>query len=184
MGMSTALMEAVLMGLVTGYIFYNMGRDQAGIKSREASVYISSALQGYLWLIFEVYRLTNDIPTFDRERSEGCASALPFMLSRRLARFPTEDFPVPFLFSVISYFMMGLDRTPQKFFTFFAIVFVTQYIAVTGALTCVTAARNFPGASLIANLVYTLESSACGFFVQQDTIPVYTRWLKWIAYQV
>lgn len=182
MGMAAALLEAILMGLVNGYIFYDLSRDQAGIRSREGALYTAAALQGYLFLVFEVYRLTIDIPTFDREHSEGCADPLPFMLSRRLSRLFTEDFPVPFLFSVIFYFMAGFDRDPGKFFVFFSIVLINQYIAVTCAMTCVAASRNFPGASLISNLVYTLQSVACGYFIQSNTIPVYVRWLKYVAY--
>ncbi|EHL02103.1 putative Uncharacterized ABC transporter ATP-binding protein/permease [Glarea lozoyensis 74030] len=45
-----------------------------------------------------------------------------------------------------------------------------------------TASRNFAGASLIANLGYTVQSMACGFFVQANEIPVYVRWTKWTAY--
>lgn len=185
MGMAACIMEAVFMGLVTGYLFFDLKRDQAGIRSREGGLYTASALQGYLILIFEVYRMTIDMPTFDRESSENCVDALPFILSRRLARLPTEDFPVPFLFSVIMFFMANFDRQdPQKFFTFFAITLVNQYIAVTCATTCVAAVRHFPGASLIANLVYTLQSMACGMFIQSKTIPVYVRWLKWLTYTV
>ncbi|KAH7322700.1 pleiotropic drug resistance protein [Stachybotrys elegans] len=182
LGMIAAISQAILMGIVTGYIFYDLGRDQQGIRSRQGGLYTAAALQGYLVLLFEVYRLTIDMPTFDREYSENCVGAIPYILSRRLARLPTEDFPVPFLFSVIMYFMAGFDRDATKFFIFFAITLLNHYIAVTCALACVTASRNFPGASLIANLAFTLQSMACGMFIQPETIPVYVRWLKWITY--
>lgn len=182
MGMAAAIMEAVLMGIVSGYIFFNLARDQSGIRSREGALYTASALQGYLYLVFEVYRLTIDIPTFDREHSEGCADPLPFLISRRLSRLFTEDFPVPFLFSVIFYFMAGFDRDPTKFFIFFSIVLINHYISITCAMACVAAVRNFPGASLISNLLYTLQSVACGYLIQTNTIPIYVRWLKWISY--
>lgn len=184
LGMAASIFEAILMGLITGYLFYDLGRDQAGIRSRQGGLYTAAGLQGYLVLIFEIYRMTLDIPTFDRESSENCVDALPYIISRRLARLPTEDIPVPFLFSVILYFMAGFDRDVQKFFIFFAITLINHYIAVTCAMTCVAAVRHFPGASLIANLVFTLQSMACGFFIQSNTIPVYVRWLKWITYAV
>lgn len=57
-----------------------------------------------------------------------------------------------------------------------------QYIAVTFAMTCVAASRNFAQASLIANMGYTIQSMACGFFIQSNSIPIYVRWLKWTAY--
>ncbi|KAM5345876.1 hypothetical protein ACJ41O_011737 [Fusarium nematophilum] len=182
LGMSASIMEAIFMGLVTGYLFFDLGRDQPGIRSRQGGLYTAAGLQGYLILIFEVYRMTIDIPTFDRESSEDCVDALPYILSRRLARMPTEDIPVPFLFAVILYFMAGFDRDVEKFFIFFAITLLNHYIAVTCAMTCVAAVRHFAGASLIANLVYTLQSMACGMFIQSETIPVYVRWLKWITY--
>lgn len=184
MGMTAAILEAVLLGAITGYMFWNVGRDQAGIRSRQGGLYITAGLQGYLILLFEVYRLTIDMPTFDRENSENCVDALPFILSRRLARMPTEDVPVPFIFSVLMYFMSGFDRDVGKFFTFFAITLLNQYVSVTCAMACVTAVRHFPGASLMANLVYTIQSIACGMFVQSSSIPVYVRWIKWAAYNV
>ena len=184
MGMAGAIGESILMAIITGYIFYDLQRTQAGIRSRQGALYISVGLQGYLYLLFEIYRLTMDIPTFDRESSEGCVTALPYILSRRIARMFTEDIPVPFLYSVIYYFMVGLDRDPAKFFTFFSIILLNHYIAVTLAMTSVAAVRHFPGASLIANLSYTLQSMACGYFVQSNTIPVYVRWLKYLTYSV
>lgn len=184
LGMAASIFEAIFMGIICGYMFYDLGRDEAGIRSRQGGLYTAAGLQGYLILIFEVYRMTIDIPTFDRESSENCVDALPFILSRRIARLPTEDFPVPFLFSILVYFMAGFEREVQRFFIFFAITILNHYIAVTCAVTCVAAVRHFAGASLIANLVYTLQSMACGMFIQSESIPVYVRWLKWITYCV
>ncbi|KAL5091533.1 hypothetical protein Trisim1_003135 [Trichoderma cf. simile WF8] len=182
LGMTASILEAIIMGLVIGYLFYNVGRDQAGIRSREGLLYICVGLQGYLILMFETYRLTIDMPTFDRESSEHCVDAVPYILSRRLARLVTEDFPVPFLFSLILYFMAGFDHDAAKFFTFFSISFVNHFACIMCAFTCVVTVRHFPGASLIANFAFTLQSIACGIFIQVDTIPVYVRWLKWVTW--
>ncbi|KAI1505179.1 ABC transporter [Biscogniauxia marginata] len=182
MGMVGSILESILMAIITGYVFYDLPRDLSGIRSREGALYISVGLQGYLFLTFEIYRLTMDIPTFDREKTEGCVTALPFILSRRMARLFTEDIPVPFLYSVIFYFMAGFDRDATQFFIFFSIILLNHYIAITLAVSAVAAVRNFPGASLIANLVYTLQSMACGYFIQSNTIPIYVRWTKYITY--
>ena len=184
MGMAASILEAVLMGILCGYVFYDLPRSLSGIRSRQGAIYTAAALQGYLFLIFEVYRLTVDMPMFDSENGEGFVSALPWILSRRLARFLSEDLPVPFLFSTIFYFMAGFDRDLGQFLVFFSIILVNHYIVVSCAMACVAAVRGFPGASLIANLAFTLQSMACGFFVQIDNIPVYVRWLKWLTFEV
>lgn len=182
LGMSGSLIEAIGIGIITGWVFLSLGRDQSGIRSREGALYTAAALQGYLILLFETYRLTIDIQLFDREHNENVVDVLPFLVSRRLARFLTEDLPVPLLYSVIFYWMAGFRADAPTFLTFFAIVLLCQYIAVTYAMTCVAAIRDFSGASLIANMGYTIQSVACGYFIQSMTIPIYLRWLKWTAY--
>ena len=178
MGMFGSLLEAVSMAVINGWIFLRLDGSLAGIRSREGALYTAAALQGYLILLFETYRLTIDIELFDRERSEGVVNVLAFLASRRIARLLVEDIPVPLVFSVIFYFMVGFRAEVGQFFVFFAISVLMQYIAVTFAMTCVATSRNFAGASLIANMGYTIQSLGCGYFVQSHQIPVYVRWLK------
>ncbi|MCJ1338983.1 hypothetical protein MMC09_004272 [Bachmanniomyces sp. S44760] len=182
MGMAGSLLEAISMGVITGWVFLGLDGSLAGIRSREGALYTASSLQGYLILIFETYRLTLDIPLFDRERGEGVVDVASFLASRRLARLFIEDIPVPLLFSIIFYFMAGFRPLAAQFFTFFGVTLLSQYIAVTLAMVCVAVSRNFAGASLVANMAYTLQSLGCGYFVQSNQIPVYVRWLKWTAY--
>lgn len=132
--------------------------------------------------MYETYRLTIDIRLFDRECNEGVVGVSAFLFSRRLARFPLEDLPVPLLFSIIFYFMVGYRLEVAQFFIFFALALLTHYIAVTFAAVSIGIARSFSGASLVGNLSFTLQSFACGYFVQSQQIPVYVRWLKWCAY--
>ncbi|KAL8653372.1 MAG: hypothetical protein Q9226_003875 [Calogaya cf. arnoldii] len=182
MGMVGSLLEVFSMAIITGWIFINLEGSLAGIRSREGALYTASSLQGYLILLFETYRLTIDIELFDREYAEGVVSVPSFLISRRLARVFVEDLPVPLIYSVIFYFMVGFDARSSQFFVFFAVNLLLHYIAVTLSMLCVSVSRNFAGASLIANMAYTLQSLGCGYFVQSNQIPVWIRWLKWTAY--
>ncbi len=178
MGMAGSLLEATSMAIITGWIFLHLDGSLQGIRSKEGALYTAASFQGYLILLFETYRLTIDIQLFDREYGEGVVGIPAFLISRRLARVFIEDVPVPLIFSVIYYFMAGFRPLASQFFTFFAITLLCQYIAVTLATLCVAVSRNFAGASLIANMAYTIQSLACGYFVQSNQIPVYVRWFK------
>lgn len=182
MGVAGSLFEAIGMSVISGWIFLNLDTTLSGIRSRQGSLYTASSLNGYLILLYETFRLTTDIQLFDRERIEGIVGVPAFLLSRRVARLPLEDLPVPILFSIIYYFMVGYRLGSSEFFMFLALNILTQYTAVTYAAVCIGLSRNFPGASLAANLSFTLQSVACGYFVQSNQIPVYVRWLKWVAY--
>jgi len=135
-------------------------------------------------LLYETYRLTTEIQLFDEEARQGVVCIPAFLISRRLAKLLVEDLPVPLIFSLIFYFMTGFRADGPQFLTFFAVILLEQYIAVCFATTCVAISRHFAGASLVANLAYTLQSVACGYFIQSNTIPIYVRWTKWTAYVV
>lgn len=182
MGLAGSMFEAIGMAVLTGWIFYQLDGSLSGIRSREGALYNAASLQGYLILLYECYRLTIDIQLFDREHNEGVVGVGPFLLSRRVSRFLLEDLPVPLFYSIIYYFMVGLQPTATSFFIFFAYILATHYIAVCLGMVCVSISRDFAGASLVANLVYTLQSMCCGYFVQPNQIPPWTRWLKWTAY--
>ncbi|KAJ4340035.1 hypothetical protein N0V95_007617 [Ascochyta clinopodiicola] len=182
MGMFGSLLEAISMAIITGWIFLQVDGSLSGIRSRQGALYNAAALQGYLILLFETYRLTDDIQLFDEEARQGVVSIPAFLISRRLARFLIEDLPVPLIFSLIYYFMVGFHADGGEFLVFFSVILLEHYIAVCFAMVCVAISRNFAGASLVANLAYTLQSMACGYFIQSNTIPIYVRWTKWTAY--
>jgi len=178
MGMAGTLLEATLMAVITGFIFLRLDGSLQGIRSKEGAVYTASALQGYLILLFETYRLTVDIQLFDREYGEGVITVPAFLISRRLARILLEDVPVPLIYSVIFYFMAGFRALASQFFVFFGVVLLAHYIAVSLALVCIAVSREFAVASLVGNMAFTLQSLGCGFFVQPNQIPIWVRWLK------
>lgn len=178
LGVASSLVEATALGVLMGWIFLSLDGTLSGIRSREGALYTAASLQGYLILLFEVYRLTIDIKLFDRERGEGVVGVPAFLISRRLARLFIEDIPVPLIFSVIFYFMAGFRAEAGQFFIFFAITLLSQYISVTFAMVCIAVSRDYAGSSLVANMGYTVQSLGCGYFVQSNQIPVYMRWLK------
>lgn len=131
MGIGVSFLEAVSLRVFTAWIFLKLGGNLAGISSRQGALYAASSLQGHLILLFETYHLTMDMEIFDREKSEGVAAAVSsFMISRRLARAFIEDIPVPLIFSLVFYFMVGLRPLASQFFTFVAIMLMDQYLAV------------------------------------------------------
>ncbi|KAL6721306.1 hypothetical protein ACLMJK_000409 [Lecanora helva] len=182
MGVAGSMLETISMAVIMGWIFLQLDGSLSGIRSREGALYTAAALQGYLVLLFDTYRLTMDIQLFDREYGEGVVSIPAFLISRRLARLFVEDIPVPLIFSVIFYFMVGFRALASQFFIFFGVLLLSQYIAVNYASLCVAVSRDFATASFVANMGFTLQSFGCGYFVQANQIPIWVRWLKWTAY--
>jgi len=157
-GISGSLSEAFLLGLITGWVFLNIDESLTGIRSRIGALYTAAVQQAFLILIFEIYRLAQEIPVFDQEHIEGVVSVSSFLVSRRLARLLIDDIPVPLIFSVLFYFMAGFRHLASQFFTFFALMLLSHYLAVTFAMFCIAVSRNFAGASMIANVMFTVQT--------------------------
>nr|POF03947.1 putative abc transporter atp-binding protein/permease [Quercus suber] len=177
-----SIIECIGMGILTGWIFYGLDGTQAGIRSREGALYIAVVLQSYLVLLYETYRLTLDWRLFRQEKEDGVVDIWSFLLSRRLANLLLIDIPVPLIFSIIVYFMVGFRAYASQFFVFFGIILLTHLISVTLAAFAVVLSNEFAGASLFVNLNLNLQALCCGFLIQTNQIPVYVQWLKWLAY--
>ena len=118
MGIFDSLTEAIILGIIAGWIFIKLDGTLSGIRSRESALYTAAALQGYLILLYETYRLTLDIAVFDRERDEHVVGVLSFLMSRRLARLILEDITVPLILSTIFYLLVGFRPLASQFFAF------------------------------------------------------------------
>lgn len=158
LGLTASLLEAILLGIIAGWIFLNLDKTLSGIRSREGALYCAAVLQGYLVLLQETYRLSSDVKLFDSERMEGVVGVWSFLISRRLSKLFLEDLIVPLIFSVIFYFVAGFELVAAQFFYFFAVVFLCHIVSLNFAAVCVAAFRDFARASLIANLSFTMQS--------------------------
>ncbi len=184
-GIMASWIEAVLMGLTVGSVFLQLPNSMAGIRSRQAALYVSVGFQSYLVFIYEVYRLTSiDMPLFDREHSEGVVGVLPWIISQRIAHGILEDIMVPLVFSGISYLMIGLAPSATRFLYYFIVILLVHYASLTFAGLSVSISRDFARSTLITNLAFAVHTHVCGFFLQADSIPVYLRWAKWTSHLV
>ena len=178
-----SLSEVVIVGLVFGYIFFQLNTDLTGVLTRRSGLYIVVSIQTYLLLIFYIYKCCSDMKVFDREYSDHMYSVIPYMLSQFTSQLPFNIL-FPLIYSVFMYFMMGLrtDDLGIHFVRFAVGNILGHLVVVTFSGFCVSAARDFPTASLIANSMYTFFSFSTGFFIQLDAIPVYLRWITKISF--
>ncbi|KAH3671245.1 hypothetical protein OGAPHI_000468 [Ogataea philodendri] len=185
LGYAALLLEAVVLGLMTGWLYFKPGSTIVGIRSIEASLYTVSSLQAYLFLLYESYRLCSlDLRIYDREHSENCVSVAGFVLSRRIAKLFTEDLIIPLVYSLCTYFMLGL-RTDSAiyFFRYFAASIMFHLNSMAFAMVASALSRDVAIATLICNLNFTFQTMTNGMYVNAKQMPVYVRWCKYIAYQ-
>lgn len=182
----------LFLGVCCGWIFWKIKADLAGIRLITLALYVMLEVVGFAPLLFELERLWNhDGIFFFKEYKENCVTIPGFLLSRRIAKFWLEDVPYTFLFAVVAYFMMGLrlgatltlpHNMPMFFGIYFAVTLFAGLVAMSSAMLCFALGNDFAFSSLVANALYQLQNSGCGYFVNAATMPVYVRWVKYLAY--
>ncbi|KAF8985629.1 hypothetical protein BGZ46_003029 [Entomortierella lignicola] len=80
--------ECTVIGLIVGAIFYDLDYMLTGIRARASLVYSVGAIQSYLMLMIFVYRLSQDIVIYDRERIDRWYGPLPHIISTVLYSAP------------------------------------------------------------------------------------------------
>ncbi|EGW34827.1 ATP-dependent ABC transporter [Spathaspora passalidarum NRRL Y-27907] len=175
---------AIIVSVTLGWMFFQPKHDLAGIRSLTSSLYVMLEVVAFCPMYYEIERLwLTDGVFFYREYSENWVTISGFMISRRLGKFLLEDLPMSIIFAVVSYFMWGLGfSNGSNFGVYFALVLIIELCCMASSMLCFALAPTLPISALIVNIFYQLQNSACGFFVNAATMPVYVRWTKYIAH--
>ncbi|KAF9091437.1 hypothetical protein BGX23_005187 [Mortierella sp. AD031] len=174
--------ECIVIGLAVGCIFFQIDDSLAGIRSLTSLVYSVGAIQAYLMLMILVYRLSQEIVVYDRERMDRWYGPLPHLVSSVLfSALPNIVYPA--VFSAIVYYMTGLRTDSLSHFGWWTLVNVgMQFVTFAFAVMCCSIVRGFSSASLFANALFAFFGLSTGFFIVTSSIPVWLRWIKYLAY--
>ncbi|KAJ3285120.1 hypothetical protein HDU79_007588, partial [Rhizoclosmatium sp. JEL0117] len=178
-----SIIEIVLMGLIIGCIYYRLDEDPGGVYGRRAAMFLIVSLPNYLGVTFMVYKLSLEIKVFDRERMDKMYSVPAYLASWIGVHFTAYGI-LAILFSVIVYFMIGFrtDNLGFHFGIFTLNSILQQWIVMGFAYFCIGFARDFAGASLIANTLITFIFLAAGFLVPEPSVPIFIRWFEWLSF--
>lgn len=184
LSVAAILLEGICMGIAFGTIFYQLGTDLPGIRSRQGALYCTCSMQSYLICLYETYRLTTVMDAYDREIEDGVVTPIIFYMSRRLVRFALEDAVTPLAFSASFYFMAGLNTGTSEFSSFYLIQLLLHLISLNVATLCAASTRDFMRAGLFANLNYAIQCLCAGLLINLRSLTPPVRWAKWITYLV
>lgn len=183
---------SLMLAIILGWIFFQPDPDLSGIRSITSAMYVNLEVMGFAPLIMEIERLwAHDGVFFFKEYKENCVSIPGFIILRRAAKMFLEDVPLTFMFAAVTYFMFGLRYTDDNFTSHASGEFFGVYLAVTflmgsasfcSGMMCFALGADFSYSALLGSAFYQLQNSGCGYFVNAKYMPVYVRWVKYIAH--
>ncbi|CAF0913579.1 unnamed protein product [Rotaria sordida] len=171
----------IIFATLVGLIYLQVDRtEDTGVKNRMGAIFfiVTNQVMGNLSAI-ELF--LKERVLFIHENASGYYHVSTYFIAKLLCDLiPLRIIP-SILFSAIVYFMIGFQKTVEKFFIFYFAIFLT---AICGAAVCFfisASVKVFGIANLLAAMCFVLMMVFGGFLVEVSSVIKYLSWIKWVS---
>ncbi|KAI9682035.1 MAG: hypothetical protein M1817_000089 [Caeruleum heppii] len=168
---------AILLAVLSGYLFYGLTDDIKGFQNRLGLFFFVLALFGFSTLtsltVFASERLL-----FVRERANGYYSPITYFAAKVIFDIVPLRLIPPIIMGTIVYPMVGLVPAWPQFFKFLLILVLFNLAAAAICLFIGIVFRDGGVANLIGSLVMLFSLLFAGLLLNHDAIPKSAVWLQ------
>jgi len=179
--MKGRLFQVVLPAILLSLTYVRLGHDQQSIQDRTGLLVFCIMLMAFSSAagVVAVYALERN--SVEHEHSNNTYSLLSYFVSSFFAEFPFQIM-FPLIFSLITYWIVGLDTEFQKFLIFLATIIFITFIGQSIGLVVGTAVKDIAIANGVLPLIVIPFVLFGGFFLNQNSTPKYFVWIQYISF--
>ena len=171
---------AILLAVLSGFLFYGLTDDIKGFQNRLGLFFFLLALFGFSTLtsltVFSSERLI-----FVRERANGYYSPVTYFAAKVVFDIVPLRLIPPIIMGAIVYPMSGLIPAWSEFLKFILILVLFNLAAAAICLFIGIVFRDGGVANLIGSLVMLFSLLFAGLLLNHDAIPVAALWLQSVS---
>lgn len=169
----TNALEALIVGLVLGTIYINIGFDKEGIEKRFGL--FAFTLTFLLSSTTETLPIfLNERPILLRETSSGVYRLSSYLVANTLVFLPYL-LVIAIIYSTSVYFLVGLCASWQAFGYFVLVIWVIVLMANSFVLFLSSLAPNYIAGTSLVTILLGAFFLFSGYFISKDSLPKY--WL-------
>jgi ABC-type multidrug transport system ATPase subunit len=174
---------AILLAVLSGYLFYGLTDDIKGFQNRLGLFFFILALFGFSTLtslnVFSSERLL-----FVRERANGYYHPITYFAAKVVFDIVPLRLIPPIIMGIIVYPMTGLIPAWPEFFHFLLVLVLFNLAAANICLFIGIIFRDGGVANLIGSLVMLFSLLFAGLLLNHDAIPKSALWLQTVSFQL
>lgn len=171
---------AILLAVLSGFLFYGLTDDIPGFQNRLGLFFFILALFGFSTLsslnVFATERLV-----FVRERANGYYSPITYFIAKVVFDIVPLRIIPPIIMGSILYPMTGLVPDGHHFFKFILILVLFNLAAAAICLFIGIVCKDNGVANLIGSLVMLFSLLFAGLLLNHDAIPKSALWLQTLS---
>ncbi|CAF4072859.1 unnamed protein product [Rotaria magnacalcarata] len=175
------IVVAIVLGLLVGLVFNNMENSvDPGVQNRLGAIFFI--------IVSQIFSTVTALEPFLKERAlfihenvSGYYRITTFFIAKLLCDvLPMRIIP-SIIFSLIAYFMTGLQQSGGQFFVFLLTIFMAS---VFGSATCffISAIIDmFAVALIVVVLIFVVMLVFSGFLISLSSVFPWLSWIQWIS---
>ncbi|KAL0075492.1 ABC-2 type transporter-domain-containing protein [Phycomyces blakesleeanus] len=167
----------LIQSLITASCFFKLPLSGTGSFSRGGALFFAVVFNSFI-AQSELVRFLMGRPVLDKHKQYALYRPSAFYIAQMIMDIPYAILQVT-LYSLCSYFMIGLNLTAGKFFTFFILLFfinmsMNGFFRIFGAIT-----RSFFVATQLAGFVLIAVFTYVGYTIPYLKMHPWLYWLYW-----
>ncbi|XP_076227052.1 ATP-binding cassette sub-family G member 1 isoform X2 [Nomia melanderi] len=174
------LFAHILVGLLIGALYYDIGNDGAKVLSNLGFLFFNMLFLMYTSMTITILSFPLELPVLLKENFNRWYSLKSYYLAITVSDIPFQAI-FCIMYVTIVYFMTSQPSDMMRFSMFLGACLLISFVAQSVGLV-VGAAMNVQNGVFLAPVMSVPFLLFSGFFVSFDAIPVYLRWITYLSY--
>ncbi|CAF4752426.1 unnamed protein product, partial [Rotaria sp. Silwood2] len=172
---------AIIMSLLVGLVFNNMENTiDPGVQNRLGAIFFIVVSQIFS-TITALEPLIKERVLFIHENISGYYRTTTFFIAKLLCDILPMRIIPSIVFSLIAYFMTGLQRSAGQFFIFFLTIFMASIFGSAICFFISATISTFAVALIVVVLIFVIMFLFSGFLISLDSMFKSLSWIQWIS---
>ncbi|KAI9347308.1 ABC-2 type transporter-domain-containing protein [Obelidium mucronatum] len=176
------LAQSIVISLIIGVLFQGTGSNlnYAGAQNRNGMLFFSVINNVMSSTISNLSIFGEEKSVFSREFGAGYYGLPPYFFSKILVELPFQIL-FPWIFSLISYWFVGLQNQADKYFLYLLFVVFSSCAGFSLGIAIASVFSSLEAALGAAPMILMPLMMFSGLFVNNGSIPAYFDWIKYIS---
>ncbi|XP_061546813.1 ATP-binding cassette sub-family G member 8 [Phycodurus eques] len=170
-------LEALLMSLLVGCLYYGAGDQPLSIQDTVALLYMIGALTPFAVVLDVIAKCHTERAMLYHELEDGMYSVTSYFFAKVLGELP-EHCVFTLVYALPIYWLAGLNEAPDRFLLNFLLVWLMVYCSRAMALFVAAALPTLQTSAFMGNSLFTVFYLTGGFVISVENMWLVASWLS------
>ncbi len=175
------LFQTIVIGFTLAALYSDLSNSTTPVQDETGILFFICIFSAFGAMFGALNSFPTERGVVNRERASKMYHLLPYYMARFVCDIPLRV-GQGVLFGCIVYWIVGLNPSAAAFFTFVAVLIVEGLAAQGLGIAVSAGAPNEKVALALAPAVTVVLILFGGFYVNEDTIPVWLSWIKYLSH--